>query len=97
MRPYIDSDDIRLFHVIDDNKEFVWHRDKEDREIEILEGDGWQFQADNALPFLMKPGLKFKIKAGEYHRIIKGINEIKNIYPNKILFKDILICIKYKN
>ena len=30
-------------------------------------------------------------------QIIKGINEIKDIYPNKILFKDILICIKYKN
>ena len=27
----------------------------------------------------------------------KGINEIKEIYPNKILFNDILICIKYKN
>jgi len=27
----------------------------------------------------------------------KGIKEIKEIYPNKILFNDILICIKYKN
>ena len=27
----------------------------------------------------------------------KGINEIKEIYSNKILFNDILICIKYKN
>ncbi len=27
----------------------------------------------------------------------KGIREIKEIYPNKILFNDILICIKYKN
>ena len=26
----------------------------------------------------------------------KGIKEIKEIYPNKILFNDILICIKYK-
>jgi 2-polyprenyl-3-methyl-5-hydroxy-6-metoxy-1,4-benzoquinol methylase len=26
-----------------------------------------------------------------------GINEIKDIYPNKILFDDTLICIKYKN
>ena len=24
------------------------------------------------------------------------IKEIKDIYPNKILFKDILICVKYK-
>ena len=27
----------------------------------------------------------------------KGIKEIKEIYPNKILFNDILICIKYTN
>ena len=30
-------------------------------------------------------------------QIIKGINEIKDIFPNKILFEDILICIKYKH
>jgi SAM-dependent methyltransferase len=30
------------------------------------------------------------------NQINKGVYEIKNIYPNKILFKDILICIKYR-
>ena len=30
-------------------------------------------------------------------QIIKGIKEIKDIYPNKIMFDDILICIKYEN
>ena len=30
-------------------------------------------------------------------QINKGINEIKEIYPNKILFEDVLICIKYKH
>ena len=30
-------------------------------------------------------------------QIIKGINEIKANYPNRILFEDILICIKYKH
>ena len=29
-------------------------------------------------------------------QINKGIKEIKNIYPDKILFEDILFCIKYK-
>ena len=29
-------------------------------------------------------------------QIDKGIKEIKDIYPNKILFEDILICIKFK-
>ena len=31
------------------------------------------------------------------NQINKGIKEIKDIYPNKILFKDVLICIKYKH
>ena len=30
-------------------------------------------------------------------QINKGIKEIKDTYPNKILFKDILICLKYKS
>ena len=30
-------------------------------------------------------------------QIIKGINEIKDTFPNKISFTDILICIKYKH
>ena len=77
MNPYIDDGDVRTFDINALDEEFVWHRDNEDRIIEILEGDGWQFQADNALPFLLKPGLSFEIKAGEYHRIIKGINDLR--------------------
>ena len=30
-------------------------------------------------------------------QIDKGINEIKDLYPNKMIFDDVLICIKYKN
>ena len=30
-------------------------------------------------------------------QIIKGIDEIKDTYPIKISFTDILICIKYKH
>ncbi len=30
-------------------------------------------------------------------QINKGIEEIKKVYPNKILFKDILICIQYNH
>ena len=30
-------------------------------------------------------------------QITKGINELKYAYPSKIIFEDILICIKYKN
>ena len=31
------------------------------------------------------------------NQINKGIKEFKDTYPNKIIFKDILICIKYKH
>jgi cyclopropane fatty-acyl-phospholipid synthase-like methyltransferase len=29
-------------------------------------------------------------------QIDKGINEIRDLYPNKMIFNDVLICIKYK-
>ena len=34
----------------------------EDREIEILDGEGWQFQLQNCLPWLLKKGMVFDIK-----------------------------------
>jgi hypothetical protein len=30
-------------------------------------------------------------------QISKGIKEIKDTYTNKMIFEDVLICIKYKN
>lgn len=77
MNPYIDDDDVRIFDVTAEDSTYVWHRDHENRMIEILEGDGWQFQWDKALPWLLVPGMKFKIDANEYHRIIKGVNDLK--------------------
>lgn len=76
-RPYTDTDNIRVFNVSKDQSEFVWHRDKEDRIIEVIEGDGWQFQPENCLPLLLEPGIRFNIEKGEYHRLIKGVNNLK--------------------
>lgn len=76
--PYEDYDNgVRIFDVTAEDSTYVWHRDHEDRMIEILEGDGWQFQWDKALPWLIVPGMKFRINANEYHRIIKGVNDLK--------------------
>lgn len=75
--PFHDEFGIRIFDVNADDSHYVWHRDREDRLIEIVEGDGWQFQWDKALPWLLKPGMKFQIKALEYHRLIKGVNDLK--------------------
>jgi len=77
MNPYIDDGSVRVFDVNAEDSNYVWHRDHEDRMIEILEGDGWQFQWEGCLPWLLKPGMKQRILANEYHRIIKGVNDLK--------------------
>ena len=33
--PYTDIDDVRIFDVTKDDSEYVWHRDNEDRFIEV--------------------------------------------------------------
>ena len=60
-KPYEDSSNIREFDVKRDDAEYVWHKDPENRECEILEGDGWQFQYENALPWAIHPGMIFEI------------------------------------
>ena len=54
---------------LDENK-LTWHRDKEDREVSLLEGLGWYIQIDNKLPQLMLKGSVFKIPKETWHRII---------------------------
>jgi hypothetical protein len=75
--PYTDIDDVRIFDVTKDDSEYVWHRDNEDRIIEVLEGNGWRLQPEGSLPFLLAPGVGFTIREGEYHRLIKGVNNLK--------------------
>lgn len=75
--PFHDELGIRTFYVDADDSDYVWHRDYDKRLIEIVAGDGWQFQWEGALPWLLKPGMKFTIDAHEYHRLIKGVNDLK--------------------
>lgn len=83
MKPYKDSSNIREFSKDVDPMDLIWHQDKEDREIEVLEGEGWCIQKDNMLPRAMKPGEIIFIKEGEIHRVIKGSTDLK-IKINKI-------------
>ena len=76
-KPYWEEGEVREFDPTRDDSEYVWHRDAEDREIEILEGVGWQFQVDKCLPWLRKEGMVFDIKKEEYHRLIKGVTPLK--------------------
>jgi quercetin dioxygenase-like cupin family protein len=68
---------IREFGQDIDPIELVWHQDKEDRLVEVLEGEGWKFQRDNNVPVDMKIGDRIFIPEGEIHRIIKGTTDLK--------------------
>ena len=76
-KPYWEDGEVRTFDPTCEDAEFVWHRDFEDREIEILEGEGWQFQIQKCLPWLLKKGMVFDIKSTEYRRLIKGVTPLK--------------------
>ena len=76
MNPYENKGNIRTFSKDVDPMELVWHQDKEDRNVEVLEGEGWQFQKDNELPFVMKVGDTINIEKMTYHRIHKGQDKL---------------------
>ena len=68
---------IRTFPVDVDEMDLIWHTDKENRFIKVLEGNGWQFQYDEELPFEMTDGLGFPVMKGQIHRVIKGLGPLK--------------------
>jgi quercetin dioxygenase-like cupin family protein len=52
--------------------EYVWHRDRNDRVVTVLEGRDWYLQHDNQLPQKLEEGRAYRIPRGTWHRIIKG-------------------------
>ena len=77
MNPYKDSSNIRSFSKNVKKLELVWHKDDEDRDIEILEGKGWQMQFDDELPFELVKGDHIFITKHRIHRIHKGTTDLK--------------------
>ena len=67
----------RVFSSDVSEKELVWHRDKENRIVEVLEDTDWYFQMDNELPTPLKKGVKFEIPKETFHRVIKGSSDLK--------------------
>jgi len=68
---------IRYFDDKIDSEELKWHFDEKDREVLILESDGWMFQMDNEIPVLLKKNDIVFIKKNLYHRVIKGSGVLK--------------------
>lgn len=79
-----DNESLRIFFSNIDWCELKWHYDEEDRIVEVLSENDWQFQFDNKLPESMELGKIIHIKKGVYHRVIKGtsnlIVKVKKIY-----------------
>ena len=75
-RPYRDVGVVRIFSSEVDVEELVWHHDKENRKITVLEGEGWQFQFNGSLPFELKQNQIFDIPEMMYHRVIKGKTDL---------------------
>tara|TARA_R100000700_G_scaffold40403_1_gene55914 strand:- start:430 stop:699 length:270 start_codon:yes stop_codon:yes gene_type:complete len=62
----------RTFNSDTPNHELVWHRDLEDREITVVESNGWGYQLDNELPLPLIEEQKLFIPKMMWHRVIKG-------------------------
>jgi hypothetical protein len=56
--------------------DFVWHRDKEDRIITIENGDSFQLQFENELPFMLQKHNEYFIPKETYHRIVAGSGKL---------------------
>lgn len=61
---------IREFDENIDPVELLWHRDDENRIIEVIGETNWQIQLDNRLPNSFTESIF--IPRNYYHRLIKG-------------------------
>jgi hypothetical protein len=79
MKPYTDIENndfyiIREFNENIDPVELLWHRDDENRIVEIIGDTNWQLQLENSLPTsLNKP---IFIPRHTWHRVIKGTDKL---------------------
>ena len=81
MNPYLDQklnnkEFIRTFSKDVLSEELAWHRDKNNRIITVLEGEGWEIQFDNDLPRPLEIGEELVISAYTYHRIKRGTTDL---------------------
>jgi quercetin dioxygenase-like cupin family protein len=67
----------RTFSKEVEDSELIWHRDLRDREITVLEGEGWKLQYDDRLPIDLTPGDKLFIQKMDFHRLWKGNTDLR--------------------
>ena len=80
MKPYKDIEVtdqyiIREFNENIDPIELMWHRDDENRTLQIIGETDWKIQLDNQLPTSMNQPIF--IERHTWHRVIKGTGTLK--------------------
>lgn len=80
-KPYTDrkvNDEtfVRVFNNDINESELVWHRDKKDRVVRVIEGQDWQLQYEDKLPFKMQVSESYHIPKEMYHRVIAGTGQL---------------------
>lgn len=80
MFPFIETSKdgvlMREFKEGTDSEELIWHRDREDREVRVLNSNGWKLQLDNQLPVYLEEGKTYFIEKFLFHRVIKGKGDL---------------------
>jgi len=67
---------IRTFSKDVLSEELVWHRDRENRSVEVLEGEGWEIQLEDRLPKKLEVGQTYIIPAYTFHRVKRGTSDL---------------------
>jgi len=79
-KPYTDIETtdkyiIREFNENIDPIELMWHRDDENRLVEIIGNTDWKVQLENELPTSINSPIF--IPKHEWHRVIKGTGNLR--------------------
>ncbi len=67
---------IRCIQEASDDFELKWHRDLYDRKVIVISGENWMLQFENDTPFFLEKGKEYFIKKDQWHRVIKGKNDL---------------------
>jgi len=65
---------LRKFTEDTHEDELVWHRDRRDRKVEVLNNTNWMVQLEDEIPQQLKQTIF--IPKNTYHRLIKGTGDL---------------------
>lgn len=78
---------VRTFEPNVDSNELVWHRDKKNRLVEILNNNDWMVQFENELPIKLEKGDLLFIESERYHRVHKGSTNLEILITEEKSFR----------